>query len=532
MIHGRATDRERMMTEWIKAADVAALPAQSMRRVELEGVSVLLVNAGTSTCARIHAFAADCPHAGAPLEQGALCGDRIVCPWHKAAFAIDDGQWLEPPALEGLKTYPVRIKADAVHIQLDPNRGAAPEAIPARADAKRRIAIIGGGAAGAAAAATLLEGDVSAELTIFTAEPQAPYDRTCLSKFVPAGEMAPGEVPPILPEAVAGDPRLRIEHLGVIRFDVPTKQATLVDGRKTTFDTVLIASGSSPVRPGISGAELGRIFTLRTVHDAGSILETLSPGEPAVILGDSFIGLETAAALRKRGVDVTIVAPGALPLRRALGARVGALMREWHEANGVTFRRAKAVRFTGDKNVESVELDDGRTLQAKAVIVGIGVRPATQFVSGIPLGEDGSVAVDATMRVTQDVYAVGDVARFPLNGVASTPKTARIEHWRVAQQQARIAALNMLGGNVRYEGVPFFWTQHYDKRLDYLGHAENWDDLVISGRPGDERFGILYSRLGRLQAALACGYEREMALLSERMRARLSIDDARAVLDL
>ncbi|CAD6556521.1 3-phenylpropionate/cinnamic acid dioxygenase ferredoxin--NAD(+) reductase component [Paraburkholderia hiiakae] len=516
------------MAGWIKAMDMAGLPAQGMRRVEIEGTPVLLVN----TSGQIRAFTGNCPHAGAPLDQGALCEGRIVCPWHKAVFSIDDGRWLEPPALEGLSTYPVRVDGDGVFVELEPKR---PRVMPiARADggAARRFAIIGGGAAGAAAAATLLESDCDAEVTMFAAEPQAPYDRTCLSKFVPAGEMAPDDVPPILPGSVESDPRMRIEHVEVKRFDVPTKQVTLADGRVATFDAVLIACGSAATRPAVPGADLGRIYTLRNVGDAAAILNALSPGEHAVILGDSFIGLETASALRKRGVEVTIVAPGGLPLQRALGARVGALFREWHEANGVVFRRSKASRFEGAHDVEAVCLDDGGALRAKAVIAGIGVRPATQFVTGIELDEDGGVSVDETMRAMPDVYAVGDIARFPLDSAAGTPQWIRIEHWRVAQQQARIAALNMLGHNVRYEGVPFFWTEHYGRRIDYLGHADHWDDLVISGRPGDERFGILYSRLGHLQAALACGYEREMALLSVRMREHLSIDSARSILGL
>lgn len=530
-----SADRERAMARWIKAMEIAALPAQSMQRVELEGVAVLLVNAGTGSHARVRAFSANCPHAGAPLEQGALYGERVVCPWHKAAFAVENGHWLEPPALEGLKIYPVRVDSDAVFIDLESGRAVPQDQKQARRESQRHIAIIGGGAAAAAAAATLLEGSFAGNVTMFAAEPQAPYDRTCLSKFVPAGEMKPGEVPAILPEALTCDPRLRIEHIEVTRFDVPTRQMTLADGQQPSFDAVLIASGSAPLRPGIPGAELGHVFTLRTLGDAGGILEALSPGDPVIILGDSFIGLETASALRKRGVKVTIVAPSGLPLQRVLGARVGGLMREWHEANGAVFHRAKATRFEGVRTVESVEFDDGRTVRAKAVIVGIGVRPATQFLSGIELGEDGDVSVDATMRAAPDVYAVGDIARFPLGSMAGTPgsaQTTRIEHWRVAQQQARIAALNMLGENVRYEGVPFFWTEHYDKRLDYLGHAGSWDDIVISGRPGDERFAILYLQLGRLQAALACGYEREMALLSERMRERLSTDEARGILGL
>lgn len=516
------------MAGWIKAVEMAALPADGMHRVEIEGVPILLVN----IAGQVRAYTGDCPHAGAPLDQGALCEGRIVCPWHKAVFAIDDGRWLEPPALEGLSTYPVRVEGDTVFVKLEPDR---PRVVPiARADggAARRFAIIGGGAAAAAAAATLLESDCDGEVTMFAAEPQAPYDRTCLSKFVPAGEMAPGEVPPILPEGVASDPRLRIEHVEVTHFDVATKRVTLADGRGAAFDAALIASGSLARRPDVPGASLGHVFTLRSLGDAAAILDALSPGEHAVILGDSFIGLETASALRKRGVEVTIAAPGGPPLQRVLGARVGTLLRGWHEANGVKFRHAKALRFEGSREVEAVAFDDGGTLHAKAVIAGIGVRPATQFASGIDLDEDGGIAVDGTMRAGPDVYAAGDIARFPLDSTGASAQRIRIEHWRVAQQQARIAALNMLGQDTCYEGVPFFWTEQYGKRFDYLGHAQQWDDLTVSGRPGDDRFVVLYAWHGRLLAALACGCEREMALLSERMREPLLTDSARAILGL
>ncbi|WP_322028689.1 FAD-dependent oxidoreductase [Paraburkholderia sp. J76] len=514
------------MAAWIKAMDVAELPAPGMRRVELEGVAVLLVNAGDD---RIRAFGADCPHAGAPLEKGALCEGRIVCPWHKGAFSIDSGAWLEPPPLEGLTSYPVRVDTDAIFVELEPQRTV--RAPTTHAGPASRFAVIGGGAAGAAALATLLESDLACEVTLFAAEPQAPYDRTCLSKFVPAGEMPPDEVPPVLPESVMHDPRLRIDHTEVRHFDVQTKKVTLADGYETAFDAVLLATGSVAKRPDIPGADLGNIYTLRNLKDAGAILDALAPNDHAAILGDSFIALETASALRKRGVEVTLVAPGGPPLQRVLGERVGAMFRDWHEANGVVFRHAKALRFKGAQAVEAVELDDGSSLPAKAVIVGIGVRPATEFVSGLDIGEDGGLDVDATMRVgSGEIYAAGDIARFPLGGAMPSAQRTRIEHWRVAQQHGRIAALNMMGRNVRYEGVPFFWTQHYDKRVEYLGHAGQWDDLVISGRAGDERFGVLYVGAGRVLAVLACGFEREMAILSERMRETLSADAVRGIL--
>ncbi|MEX3943240.1 FAD-dependent oxidoreductase [Paraburkholderia sp. BR10937] len=239
--------------------DVATVPATAMRRVELEGVAVLLVNTGD----RIRAFSADCPHAGAPLEQGALCAGRIVCPWHKGVFSSESGAWLEPPALEGLTSYPVRIEADTILVELTPQRAFTPRTPSARARSARRFAVIGSGAAGAAAVATLLESEFAGEVTMFAAEPQVPYDRTCLSKFVPAGEMTPDAVPPILPEPVAHDKRLRVDHSAVKHCDVQTRQVTLADGRVQAFEAVLIASGSMAKRPDIPGAELGNIYTLR-----------------------------------------------------------------------------------------------------------------------------------------------------------------------------------------------------------------------------------------------------------------------------
>ncbi|WP_321782315.1 FAD-dependent oxidoreductase [Paraburkholderia sp. J94] len=510
------------MNAWIKAAELAALPASGMTRVQVENEAVLLVRDGE--CLR--AFQADCPHAGAPLEEGALCNGRIVCPWHKAVFAADSGAWIEPPALASLKTWPVKVESSSVFVDLRPG---APAAAAVRRGSPQRFAIIGGGAAAASAVATLLDNGFDGELTVFAAEPEAPYDRTCLSKYVPSGEMKPDEVPPLLSEETARDERLRIEHTEVLRFDTALKRVTLADGRETAFDAALVATGSVARRPDMPGAELERVFTLRTLLDAKAIFEATAPGEHVVMLGDSFISLETASALRKLDVRVTVVTPSGVPLRHALGARVGSLFREWHEAHGVVFHRAKALRLDGRERVESIQLDDGATLPVHAVIAGVGVRPATQLLAGLKLDQDGGVSVDASMCAAPRVYVAGDIARFPLADGSGLARTARIEHWRVAQQLARVAALNMLEREVRYEGVPFFWTEHFGQRVDYLGHATQWDDLDITGSLAEGRFRAIYSRLGHVQAVLACGYEHAAAHLIERMREPITADVARAV---
>ncbi|MCG5075130.1 FAD-dependent oxidoreductase [Paraburkholderia tagetis] len=514
------------MTEWTKAAKLAAVPESGMRRVEhvgAQGHHIVLARSG----GRLYAFAADCPHAGAPLERGALCNDRIVCPWHKSVFALDGGAVLEPPALAGLRAYPVKTEGADVYVDLQ-----APAPAPGlrERNALRRFAIVGGGAAAAAAAATLLESGFDGELHIYTEESEAPYDRTCLSKFVPAGEMSASEVPGLLPDLWARSPRLQMEHVAVAKLDTQLRQITLPNGREASFDAVLIASGSVPQRLEIPGADLGRVFTLRNVRDAQAIFDALSPGEHAVMIGDSFISLETASALRKRDVRVSIVSRTGVPLSRAIGARMGVLFRDWHEAHGVEFHRATAVRFEGESDVQAVQLDNGSTLPAQAVIVGVGVRPATQFVDGLALDADGGVSVDASMRAAPGIYAAGDIARFALRDGSGVPRTVRIEHWRMAQQHARVAALNMLGHEARYEGVPYFWTVHYGKRIDALGLATQWDDITVSGTLADERFCAVYSRLGRVQAVLACGYERETARLIEQMREPVATEIAHALL--
>lgn len=517
------------MTQWTQAARLAALPATRMLRVDnvgnvgAQGNAIVLARCGE----RVYAFAADCPHAGAPLDQGALCHGRVVCPWHKSVFALESGAVLEPPALEGVRTFPVKIEGEHVYVDL---HTAAPTSGTGEREGSRRFAIVGGGAAGAAAAATLLENGFGGELHLYAQEPEAPYDRTCLSKFVPAGEMAASEVPRLLPEACARDPRLQIEHVAVAKVDTRLRRIALADGREASFDAILIASGSAPQRLDIPGADLGRVFTLRTLRDASAILDALAPGEHAVMIGDSFISLETASALRKRDVQVSIVTRTGVPLGAALGARVGLLFRDWHEAHGVAFHRGNAVRFEGESDVQAVQLDNGSTLPARAVIVGVGVRPATRFVQGLALGADGGVSVDASMRAAPGIYAAGDIARFMLCEGTGLPRSARIEHWRVAQQHARVAALNMLGHDARYAGVPYFWTAHYDKRIDYLGHAAQWDEIALSGRLADERFCAIYSRLGRVQAVLACGYERETAQLIEQMREPVATELAQSVL--
>jgi apoptosis-inducing factor 3 len=496
---------------------LTGLTERTATKIMLGDTAVLLNRDGDA----VRAFGAKCPHAGAPLEEGAICNGRLICPWHKGTFQIEDGALLEPPALDGLTRYPVSVKQGSVTI----SSHALPAPRPAKATHDRVAAIIGSGAAGAAAASALRFGGFDGQVLLIGDEAAQPYDRTVLSKFDVAGEMKPEEVPP-LREGNNWD-ELDVQRVAttVSRLDAATQRITLADGSSLTYDTALLATGGIPKCPSLLGISMPGIYTLRRLPDAAAILAAAQFGQTLVIMGGSFIGLEIACGLRKRGIGVTIVSPEAIPFERQFGAEIGTQFRRMHEANGVTFcLEAEVSALEGQGRVQRVVLKDGRRLDTDCVIIGTGVTPATDFVEGVQKAEDGGILVDAAMRAADGLFVAGDCARFPHQG-----QTVRIEHWRVAQQHARVAVLGMMGVQARYEGVPFFWTYHYGKRIEYLGHAEKWDGLHIDGQLDAMDFIAFQVAEDRVAAIIACGRETATAGLIEPMRAGLSLAEARAI---
>jgi NADPH-dependent 2,4-dienoyl-CoA reductase/sulfur reductase-like enzyme/nitrite reductase/ring-hydroxylating ferredoxin subunit len=498
-------------------------------RVSIADTPILLVRQGD----QVHAFSADCPHAGAPLEQGAICNDRIVCPWHKGTFAVADGSLIEPPPLTGLKRYPVAIENG--NVLVSPHAQTAPVHTPT-ADT-RTMAVVGAGAAGAAACATLREAGFDGRLVLIGPEHGMPYDRTALSKFVLAGDMPPEKIPPLLPDDFLSTQRIERVEAYVVKLDAGTKQIDLSNKLTLNFDAALICTGGVPKPMDVPGSNLRGIFLLRSRDDAQRILAALEGAregaKQALIVGASFIGLEVASSLRKRGMDVTVAAPGKVPLGSQFGAELGRMFQRLHEKNGVVFHmQSKVAAFLGDDIVSAAELDSGEKLPVDVVIIGTGVRPATDFLHGVELADDGGVPVDSSMHViglsaglAPGLYAAGDIAQFPL---PRSDKTLRIEHWRVAQQHARVAALNMAGGDEHYTGVPYFWTYHFGKRLDYLGHASEHDDVVIDGDLDAQAFIAYLMKDGHVAAAVACDREAPAARLAEAMRSTLTLAQARS----
>jgi apoptosis-inducing factor 3 len=491
-------------------------------RVNVADTPILLVRQGD----KVHAFSADCPHAGAPLEEGAVCNGRIVCPWHKGTFAIADGSVIEPPPLAGLKRYPVAVENGNVLVSPQEQTQTQSSPPPVRTADTRTMAVIGAGAAGAAACATLREAGFNGRLLLIGREHGMPYDRTALSKFVLAGDMPPEKIPPLLPDDFLSTQCIQRVEAEVVKLDAVEKRIGLPNELTLNYDSALICTGGIAKPMDVPGSNLRRVFTLRSRDDAATILGSLHGLRKALIVGASFIGLEVASSLRKRGMDVTIVAPGKVPLGSQFGSELGRMFQRLHEKNGVVFRMESKVKaFLGDGVVRDVELESGERLPAEVVIVGTGVRPATDFLKGVALADDGGIPVDSSMQAAPGLYAAGDIAQFPL---PRSDKTLRIEHWRVAQQHARVAALNMAGGNEHYTGVPYFWTYHFGKRFEYLGHASEHDDVVIDGDLDTQAFIAYLMKDGLVAAAVACDREAQTARLAEAMRSTLTLAQARS----
>jgi NADPH-dependent 2,4-dienoyl-CoA reductase/sulfur reductase-like enzyme len=226
--------------------------------------------------------------------------------------------------------------------------------------------------------------------------------------------------------------------------------------------------------------------------------------------------METASSLRKRDLKVKVVSKDKIPFSNIFGEQIGSLILKEHEANGVEFILESEVRqFKGKGIVREVELINGNLLEADMVIIGIGVKPATDFIKGISKLEDGSIKVNKYLEAAKDVYGAGDLASFPENG---DNKHIRIEHWRTAQQQGKVAALNMLGKKIPFDKVPFFWTNQVNLQLQYVGHAEDWDNIEIEGDLDEKNFLAYFIKGEKIKAVAASNRNKETAIIEELMR--------------
>ena len=456
----------------------------------------------------LFAVGAHCTHYGAPLADGLLVDDTVRCPWHHACFSLRTGEAVRAPALNRVDRWEVERRDGRVYVtrELPPTvapsvqRSAADRAFPSS------VVIVGGGAAGNAAAEMLRREGYAGAVTIVSADQAVPYDRPNLSKDYLAGTASEDWIPLRTREFYAEQ---RIELLlgrRVTALDTSAQRLSLDDGSSLPYGALLLATGAEAVRlPAHFHAGLP-VYYLRTLADSRAIIAATEGATRAVVLGASFIGLEVAAALRTRGIDVHVVSPEARPLEKVMGPELGAFIQQLHEERGVVFHLG---RTAGQIDTEAVTLGSGERLAADFVVAGIGVRPNLALAEGAGLLMDRGVAVNEFLETSAPgVFAAGDIARWP---DPHTGERIRVEHWVVAERQGQTAARNILGRRERFDAVPFFWSNHYDVALRYVGHAERWDDVVFDGDLAQGDCTASFVSSGRTLAVVTVG--RDLASL-------------------
>jgi NADPH-dependent 2,4-dienoyl-CoA reductase/sulfur reductase-like enzyme len=439
---------------------------------------------------------------------------------------VTDGSLRDFPALDALRRYRARVEGDDVFVSVPDDATETPKGAayresgghpPAMADRDfdahpQTFVIVGGGAAGEVAAETLREAGFEGRVVVVTQEDAAPYDRTALSKGYLGGKAGDDALPLRDDDFYERHGIELLRGQTVTKLDADAKTIHFADAEPLKYDRVLVATGGTPRRLDVPGGDLDGVVALRLWSDAERIVSRDEGAQRVVVVGSSFIGMEAAANLTGRGLDVTIVSQDAVPFEAVLGDEVGSFFQRLHEANGVAFRLGTDVeRIERTEDGLAVTLKDGDPVHADFVLVGIGVTPVTDFVHGVTKDEDdGGLVVDAHLAAGSDVFAAGDIVHFP---DPRTGERVRIEHWRLAQQHGRVAAQNMAGQATRYDGVPFFWSGQFGASLRYVGHATDWDEVFIDGSLDEKRFIAYYLRGDEVLAAAGVGRDRALAAL-------------------
>ncbi len=460
------------------------------------GKAVLLVRRGKE----VFAVSATCTHYGGPLADGLLDGETVHCPWHHARFHLRTGE-AQAPALRPVACWDVETRGDRLVVLGKKPRATPPRTTPAHPGS---ILIVGGGAAGHSAAEVLRREGFAGKVTILSADP-SPLSIGPTSRRISWRARRPRN-------------GFRCVRRSSSRSRTSSSSSALASRRSTSrgsapSSTVERASpttrcSSRPARNQSGSPSPGAISphvrSLRTLADSRAILALARTAGRAVVLGASFIGLEVAAALRTRGLEVRVVAPDARPLERVLGPALGDFVRALHEEHGVVFRLGQTATSI---DAGGVTLSGGEVLAADFVVAGVGVRPAVALAEAAGLAMDRGVLVNEYLETSAPgIYAAGDIARWP---DPHSGQRIRVEHWVVAQRQGELAARNMLGKQQRCALVPFFWSQHYDVGISYVGHAETWDRTLVAGSVAGRDCRVSFERKGKTVAVVTIGRDLE-----------------------
>lgn len=477
---------------------IAQVPDGGMVAGHAQGKPILLARSGGEW----FAIGAVCSHYSGPLPEGLMVGDTIRCPWHHACFSLRTGQALRPPALNDVSCWRVEQRGELVYVT-----GKARQSAPARLGRRgpESVVIVGAGAAGDSAAETLRREGYEGSVTLYDPDPDVPYDRPNLSKDYLAGNASEDWIP-LHPPEFYRDKGIGIVHdRRVMAVEAKARRIRLDNGETREYGALILATGATPVRlPGEMERSTPPVHYLRTFADSKAIIAAAAKAKCVVILGASFIGLEVAASLRARKLEVHVVAPDPRPLERVMGPELGGFIQKLHEEQGVVFHLQQTAKtITGGV----VTLENGKRLEPDFVVAGIGVRPNVELAERAGLTVDRGVLVDERLQTTApDIYAAGDIARWP---DPHTGERIRVEHWVVAQRQGQAAARSILDQGERFDAVPFFWSQHYDVPINYVGHAERWDSVDVDGNIAARDCAVRFKRGGRVLAVATIYRDRE-----------------------
>lgn len=487
--------RELEGPDFEKGCQIDMVPDEGMLLGHAFGEAVLVARQGPE----LFAIDATCTHYGGPLAKGLKVDCTVRCPWHHARFDLRTGEAIGAPALSDTSCWKVEKRGDRFFVTGKINKKSMrkPKSSPAS------VVIVGAGAAGNAAAEMLRREGYDGPITMVTADESLPYDRPNLSKDYLAGP-APEEWIPLRSADFYREQKIdTLTNTSVTAIDPKAKQVTLSDGRSLGYGALLLATGAEPVRLAIPGDDLPHVCYLRTLADSRRIIEKAKTAKRAVVIGASFIGLEVAASLRERKLEVSVVGRGSLPLGKVLGSELGNLIRETHEAHGIKFYLGRTPAAIRD---QQVELDEGTILYCDLVVVGIGVRPNLALAEKAGIATDNGVLVNEFLETNvPGIFAAGDIAKWP------DPRTGRIrvEHWVVAGRQGQTAARNILGAREPFIAPPFFWSNHFDVAIRYVGHGNRDDRAVVSGDLKAKDASVIFRAGDKVTAVASIGRDLE-----------------------
>ncbi|KAF8907349.1 flavoprotein [Gymnopilus junonius] len=533
-----------MSVKTLAVLDESELKDGQMKEVSYEEGKVLLSRLGD----KIHATSAFCTHYGAPLAKGVLASDgRVVCPWHGACFNVCTGDIEDAPAPMALHTFQTRVKDGKIHVTansastLKANMSRQPTLLASGYNSTGNgVVIVGGGSGAFHAVESLREHGYQDPITILSKETYTPIDRTKLSKALITDPLK-------IEWRSAADLKIKYGtniRLGVEVTSVDLKKKTVVlEGGKDTvpYDKLILASGGTPRRLPVEGAQLENVYTFRGMDDSKKVDAAAQEGKKVVVIGSSFISMELVVAISSRKLaSIDVIGMEEVPFEAVLGKEIGAGIQKFHESKGVKFHLSskvdKIVPREDNPSLAGGVVVNGTTLPCDFVIMGVGVAPATQFLkgSGIEIEKDGGIRVDQHLRVktgpdTKDVYAIGDIAIYPqVNGTDT-----RIEHWNVAGNHGRATGSNIAGKEQPFVKIPVFWSAQ-GQQLRYCGLGAKFEEVIVKGDPGELKFIAYYVKGGKIVAVSSMQNDPVVSKASELLRLGLmpSPEEVRAGKDL